>query len=52
MMNEILLKYLNQFTTLSEEKKQAILEDLHIENYKKELISLDKAMFPQNVTSY
>ena len=35
MMNEILLKYLNQFTTLSEEQKQAILDDLHIENYKK-----------------
>ena len=34
-MNEVLLKYLNQFTTLNEEKKQAILDDLHIENYKK-----------------
>ena len=31
MMNEILLKYLNQFTTLSEEQKQAILDDLQIE---------------------
>ena len=35
MMNEILLKYLNQITTLSEEQKQAILDDLQIENYKK-----------------
>ena len=34
-MKELLLKYLNKFTTLNEEQQQAILNDLLVQEYKK-----------------
>ena len=38
-MEEILKKYMNRFTTLSEEEQQMILSELQIEEYKKEQCS-------------
>lgn len=34
-MEEILKKYMNRFTTLSEEEQQMILSELQIEEYKR-----------------
>ena len=38
-MEEILKKYMNRFTTLSEEEREMILSELQIEEYKKEQCS-------------
>lgn len=46
------MKYITRFTTLNEEEQQAIVEDVKIEEYKKEQYSLDKEMFRLNVILY
>lgn len=45
-MKRILLKYLTQFTTLSEEEQQAIVEDVQIEEYKKGTVLLRQGDVP------
>lgn len=34
-MKKILMKYMTRFTTLNEEEQQAIVEDVQIEEYKR-----------------
>ena len=46
MMNEIMVMYMNQFTTLRNEEKQAILEEVQIEKYKRSTYLLRHGDFP------
>lgn len=45
-MKKILMKYMNRYTTLSEEEQQAIVEDIQIEEYKKGTILLRQGDVP------
>ncbi|MES5953909.1 Crp/Fnr family transcriptional regulator [Bacillus fungorum] len=45
-MEEILKKYMNRFTTLSEEEQQMILSELQIEEYKKGTVLLRQGDVP------
>ncbi len=51
-MRKILMKYMTKYSTLNEEQQQAIVEEIEIEEFKKERFSLDKEMFQLNVTLY
>lgn len=50
-MRRILFKYLTKFTSLNEEEQQAIVDNILVEEYKKEQFSLDKEMFQLNAIS-
>jgi len=45
-MKEILLKYLNRFTTLNEEEKNAILKDILVQEFKKGTVLLRQGDVP------
>lgn len=45
-MKRILLKYMSKFTSLSEEEKQAIVEEIHIEEYSKGIMLLKQGEVP------
>lgn len=45
-MKEILFKYLNKFTSLSDEEQQAIVEDIQVQEYKKRTVLLKQGDVP------
>lgn len=45
-MKDILFKYMSRFTTLSEEEQQAIVDEIHIEAFKKGTTLLEQGCVP------
>lgn len=45
-MKQTLLKYLNRYTSLNEEEKQAVLEDILVREYKKGTVLLKQGEVP------
>ncbi|SYX86853.1 Crp/Fnr family transcriptional regulator [Paenibacillus alvei] len=47
-MKELLVKYMAKYTSLTEEEQRAVLEDIHLEEYKKGTVLLRQGDVPTN----